>query len=77
MLPCFKNVQATLPFKNYFNEDYHHNLYSGLKIKIQQLHSLIDSSCWLVFSASHPQHCWTGIFLRSTYKNLNRENKWL
>lgn len=34
MLPCFKNVKATLPFKNYFNEDYDHNLYPGLKIKI-------------------------------------------
>lgn len=36
-LPCFKNVKATLLCKKYFNEDYHHELDSGLKTKIQQL----------------------------------------
>lgn len=44
MLPCFKNMKAARPFKNYLKERCRHHLYLGLEIKIHQLHSLTNSS---------------------------------
>lgn len=61
-LACFKNVKATLPCKKYFN--YHHELDSGLKTKIQQLYWLKDLDHWLIFSLTVGQGVFSGLHTR-------------